>query len=304
MESNKTQNEGYNEFWAKPLGTAGAVADGEITDRAINTGQIDTIRGRIIVGDTQNDRVLAGSYGDFLGLKVSRPGYDVKSSQYAGELLFSSDDVDDWKNFNPANFTYSSATRISIANYTPSDFFQLGDKLEIVQTTAKYFYIGVVGNNYIDVIGGDDYTVANTAITSFAISRVDNPAGFPDYFDFTPAIYDAAGASITVDTKTCKLNMVGSLAILRYAISDTTFPASKSMIIVSSPFSFMDTDIYSDSQSVLPLSAGGKDIFVDFSMIASYVEGLGFLGTPIGGGNFNSGDFVLNTTIISDIRQS
>lgn len=148
---------------------------------------------RTLINDGNTNRVLLGkdNNGNY-GLFVSKEGFDVMSS-YTGENLLSSSEDSDWKEFNPSNFTYSSATRVSVSNYTPADLFQVGDKLRLTQTTVKYFYIYAVGSNYIDISGGTDYTFVNAAVTAIATSRLSNPSGHPLVFTYTPTL-TASGA--------------------------------------------------------------------------------------------------------------
>ena len=87
----------------------------------------------------------------------------------------------------PANetWTYASATTITV----PSDAtakYQEGDKIKITQTTVKYFYIVGVADTVLTITGGDDYSLANEAITDNYYSHASSPIGFPAKFTYTP----------------------------------------------------------------------------------------------------------------------
>jgi hypothetical protein len=164
---------------------------------------MDGDNSRTVINDGANDRILIGKRTDgTYGIDVSSVGYSVHEA-YESEMDLTSKATDDWTSFKPTNFTYSTANKITISGYTPSSFFQIGDRIKIVQTTAKYFVVGAVGSDYINVYGGSDYTVANATITEFYLSREVRPAGFPAYFNYT--------ASVTLD------NMSN---ITSYSVSD------------------------------------------------------------------------------------
>lgn len=82
---------------------------------------------------------------------------------------------------------YDSATRITVAAGAATRY-QKGDKLKLTQTTDKYFYIVGVADTVLNVTGGSDYTLEDEAITSPQLSRIENPFGFPQFFNWTPTI--------------------------------------------------------------------------------------------------------------------
>jgi len=98
----------------------------------------------------------------------------------------------------PANgtWTYASATTITVPNGAAGKY-QKGDKIRLKQGGAyKYYYIITVADTLLTVTGGIDYTVANAAITDNCYSHIENPLGFPDWFNWTPTW--SAGGSMTV----------------------------------------------------------------------------------------------------------
>jgi hypothetical protein len=87
------------------------------------------------------------------------------------------------------SLTYGSATTFTATGDLTATF-QKGTKLKFTQNTTKYFY--VVSSVYADptttvtITGGDDYSLENAAITTPYYSYVENPAAFPEWFNYTP----------------------------------------------------------------------------------------------------------------------
>src|SRR3990167_936865 len=84
-------------------------------------------------------------------------------------------------------WTYLSATTITTASDLSSVLY-VGDRIKITQTTAKYFVVTGITSSVITVTGGSNYSVANAAITTPYFSHAASPAGFPDWFDYTPTL--------------------------------------------------------------------------------------------------------------------
>ncbi len=87
-------------------------------------------------------------------------------------------------------WTYASPTTFTISGDKTSKY-QKGDKIKLTNDgSVKYFYI--IGVSYSDpnttvtVTGGSDYSLANAAITSPYYSKIENPQGFPGWFNWTP----------------------------------------------------------------------------------------------------------------------
>jgi hypothetical protein len=112
----------------------------------------------------------------------------IKPRQIAGGL-------DGWI---PAEqtWTYASATTITVPSGAASRY-QKGDKIKITNNSAtKYFYIVGVADTVLTVTGGTDYTVHDSAITNPFFSKIENPQGFPQWFNYSPT-WDGSG-SMTV----------------------------------------------------------------------------------------------------------
>jgi hypothetical protein len=94
--------------------------------------------------------------------------------------------ADGW-NPGTATWTYTSADAPSFVMSVPdadAALIQVGDRIKLTQTTAKYFIVTAKGspsggNTPVTIYGGTDYTLANAAITSPFWSHAKSPLGFP-----------------------------------------------------------------------------------------------------------------------------
>lgn len=86
-------------------------------------------------------------------------------------------------------WTYASATTFTVSGDVTGKY-GIGDKIKLTQTSVKYFYaVNVVysaPNTTITITGGSDHTLANAAITANYYSKIENPQGFPNVFNYTP----------------------------------------------------------------------------------------------------------------------
>lgn len=125
-----------------------------------------------------------------------------------------------------SNPIYVSATSIRFESIDLTTFFPVGTKIKFTQTTVKYFYVIASaysgGHTNLTVTGGNNYTVADAAITSFSYSHVAVAYGFPDWFNYTPTITYAGGTTdptsytinlyyFRLDGKSCTIIHVGNL---------------------------------------------------------------------------------------------
>lgn len=95
--------------------------------------------------------------------------------------------------------TYASATTFTVATDLTATF-QKGTKLKLTQTTVKYFYVVssayAAPNTTVTVTGGTDYSLVSAAIETPYYSYIENPQGFPDWFNYTPTV--TASGSMTI----------------------------------------------------------------------------------------------------------
>ena len=116
-------------------------------------------------------------------------------------------------------WTYASATTITVPSGAASKY-QKGDKIKLTQTTVKYFYVVSVADTVLTVTGGSDYTVANAAITLPYFSKVENPQGFPGYFNCTLTASVSSG-TLTTCTSIGRFSVDGSWVTLNGKITLT-----------------------------------------------------------------------------------
>jgi hypothetical protein len=105
-------------------------------------------------------------------------------------------------------WAYASATTITV----PTDAttrYQKGDRIRLKQGGSyKYFYGTGIAATVLTVNGGSDFTVANSAITDIAYSRVPAPLGFPVSFNWNANL---SGVTLGSGVLTAKFQMIGAL---------------------------------------------------------------------------------------------
>lgn len=118
-------------------------------------------------------------------------------------------------------WTYTSASSFTVAGADVTTKYSVGDRLKLTQTTVKYFYITSVvfggSNTVISVIGGNEYSLANAAITSNYYSKSINPAGFPLWLTATLAM-----TGMTTATFDAKFRINGRTCTVIYGPSGTS----------------------------------------------------------------------------------
>ena len=148
------------------------ITDGSTIDAADVNNQINTIVNEVN-GNLDNANIKSGAA--ISGSKIADASIDLgaKASTWDGWVPIS----DSW--------TYASATTITV----PSDAttkYSVGDKIKLVQTTTKYFYIVGVASTTLTITGGSDYTLTNAAISGVYYSKAATPLGFPGSFAYAP----------------------------------------------------------------------------------------------------------------------
>lgn len=129
--------------------------------------------------------------------------------------------------------TYASATTITISGVDRTDIYTPGTKLKYYQSTGEWKFAYVVGSTYstdttITISESDDYTLENEAILTPYYSYIDNPQGFPHWFNYTPTWTNLTVGNATVNLGRFKIN--GREVTVRQYIdfgSTTAISASK-----------------------------------------------------------------------------
>ena len=159
-------------------------------------------------------------------------------------------DVDGWVGANET-WTYASATTITVPSGAASTY-QKGDKIKLTQTTVKYFYIVGVADTVLTVTGGTDYTVANAAISLNYYSKVENPQGFPGWFDVTTPTWDVAtfdnGAGGQPTTSEYRMSVNGRLVTLHCKANGIKAGTAKTCTFPTSSLPINETN-YTDQST-------------------------------------------------------
>lgn len=95
-----------------------------------------------------------------------------------------------------STWTYASATTFTVSGDQTARF-RTGTKIKLTQTTVKYFYVlsssYAAPNTTVTITGGSDYSLANAAITSPNVSYMENPYGFPHWFNYASTVKGETG---------------------------------------------------------------------------------------------------------------
>ena len=123
-------------------------------------------------------------------------------------------------------WTYASASTFTISG-DKTGKYQIGDKIKLTQTTVKYF--NVIGVAYADttttitITGGTDYSLADAAITLPYYSKIENPQGFPGWFNWTPTYACTGDMTYTsVTTLVAKYAVIDKMCFFQLSCSGTT----------------------------------------------------------------------------------
>lgn len=120
------------------------------------------------------------------------------------ETLLKSQQAFGGDGWQPAKETwvYASAYTFTVAGVDVTDKYPVGTKIKLRQTTFKYFY--VVDNAFstdttITVIAGENFTIANAAITEPFYSYATTPQKFPNGFTLPDPVWTTSGNPFTND---------------------------------------------------------------------------------------------------------
>jgi hypothetical protein len=144
-----------------------------------------------------------------------------------------------WISAIDESWTYASPTTLTILG-DKTGRYQKGDKIKLNQTATKYFYIVGVAysapNTTITITGGSDYSLVNTKIDNPCFSRVENPFGFPDWFNYIPQ-WSASGSMTVTNTNIymTKFTIKGRMLHLIISASVSLGGTAAPYILVTAP---------------------------------------------------------------------
>lgn len=111
-------------------------------------------------------------------------------------------DLINWYSYNPGQFSYNSADKISVSNMDATQFFQVGDKIRIKQLGVYIFLIiTLVTTGYLYVSATNSGRLSNNDIQEIATSRLVNPTGYTEDLDWTyltPALFSYSANNVLV----------------------------------------------------------------------------------------------------------
>jgi hypothetical protein len=152
----------------------------------------DNLGNTLVAGAILADQIATVIYdGTSFRLTSSSAAY---SGITLNDSIINNPTIVNWYGWNLSEetWTYASATTLYV-NADVRGKLSKGDKLKFTQGTVKYFYIVGLseftgGYTTITICAGSDYTLANDTISSVYYSKVVNPPGFPEYFNWTPTL--------------------------------------------------------------------------------------------------------------------
>lgn len=141
---------------------------------------------------------------------------------------------DGWTSDTVNTWTYVSATSFKVSGVDVTAQFEPGTRIRLKQGGAyKYFVVASSSfstDTTVTITGGDDYSLANAAITDNGYSYQANPEGYPNWFNYTPTY---GGFSSPPGAGTGRFSVVGRTCFYEVA---TGFAASNaSTFTVSTP---------------------------------------------------------------------
>lgn len=169
-------------------------------------------------------------------------------------------------------WTYASSTTFTVSG-NQTGKYQKGDKVKLTQTTVKYFYITNVvyssPNTTVTVSGGDDYSLANAAITLPYYSKAVNPQGFPRWFRWTPTLI-STGATFTYTFQTGTFAINNGLVVFEASIQLGAAPGGTTSNSVSMGLPFTAATI-SNSRMAFSVYWSLITLPANMTVLTSYV---------------------------------
>ena len=111
-------------------------------------------------------------------------------------------------------FVYVSANSFKITGLNKTAIYTKGTRIKFTNNSTTYYGV-VISSSFstdttVTLAPNDDYSIANSAITSPSYSYQVNPQGYPTWFNFTPTIILATGATGALSKSFCKFRIIGA----------------------------------------------------------------------------------------------
>jgi len=169
-------------------------------------------------------------------------------------------------------WTYASATTITVPSGAAS-LYNKGDKVRLKQGAGyKYYSVILVADTLLTVTGGSDYTVANAAITDIYYSKIENPLGFPTYFNFTATVSGSAG-SIGTYAETnhgSRFRIVGSHINVQVQKTVTNVGSWTTNVYVLRPFVIASMTMYGLGGAIWANGVLAPKAYIDLGDVTYY----------------------------------
>jgi hypothetical protein len=140
---------------------------------------------------------------------------------------------------DPATWTYASASTFTVAG-DKTAIYAKGARVKWTQTTVKY---GVVlsssyssPNTTVTIAVNTDYVITNAVISANYYSNLDEPRGWPGWFNYAATITWTAGTAPTTATISNALyRIVGNTCELQYFFNYTGAGATVTALTINLP---------------------------------------------------------------------
>jgi len=189
--------------------------------------------------------------------------------------------VDGWISAD-ASWTYASASTITVPAGATSKY-KKGDKIKLTQTTVKYWHIASVADTVLTIIVNTDYTLANAAITLNYYSRVTNPIGFPNFFNFTSTVTGMTTATATLQYTILEGMVYVFMANTSQTSNSATFNVTGPVVMSGTPGSFFQGGLGILDNGAWLATQGVSGIFADTNLIKLGKDATTFAGNAFGG---------------------
>jgi len=219
--------------------------------------------------DTDDDEPGIGANWETYWMLLAEGAEAVEGLAADGWVAW--DQPDDWVYVSPNSLIISG-------NHT--EILSKGTRLMLMQTTLKFFV--VVGSSFgggsttVTITGGDDYSLANAAITDNFYSYVANPQGYPGTFDWSASCNPTGFSSLT--TEQVRFSVVGNVCLLDFFIDGTSNATTLTFTLPFAPSQLRRTPCRGTDNGALQLDVASLALSVSSTTadVAKTFQGTGW----------------------------